>query len=101
MQLDNYQEIAKETDLILPIDYYFLGLVEEAGEVAGIRKRVLRNEGDVNISKIKKELGDVLWYLTMIADKYNISLDDIAIINLDKLNNRKHRGIIKGSGSNR
>jgi len=45
MNFDTYGKLANETDLVHPINYYFLGLVEEAGEVAGLRKRFLRDEG--------------------------------------------------------
>jgi NTP pyrophosphatase (non-canonical NTP hydrolase) len=101
MDLNEYQEYAKETDLNNPLNYYYLGLAEEAGEVAGLRKRFLRDEGNIEYDIITKELGDVLWYLAMIADKYNLSLNDIAYANILKLRDRKERGVIKGKGDNR
>jgi len=101
MNLDEYQKLAKETDLNNPLNYYYLGLAEEAGEVAGLRKRFLRDEGNIDYSKLTKELGDVLWYLAMIADKYNISLEEVAVANLIKLSDRKERNMIKGKGDDR
>jgi NTP pyrophosphatase (non-canonical NTP hydrolase) len=101
MNFDVYQKMAKDTDLGHPINYYFLGLSEEAGEVAGIRKRFLRDEGNTDMDDLTKELGDVLWYLAMVADRYNISFDDVAVTNIEKLNDRKQRNVIKGKGNNR
>lgn len=101
MDFNEYQEQASETDLNNPLNYYYLGLAEEAGEVAGLRKRFLRDEGNIDYMKITKELGDVLWYLAMIARKYNIDLNDIALTNIEKLRDRKERGVIKGKGDDR
>jgi NTP pyrophosphatase (non-canonical NTP hydrolase) len=101
MNFDDYQKLAKETDLGHPINYYYLGLTEEAGEVAGLRKRFLRDEGNIDYAKLNKECGDVLWYVSMICDKYGISLQDVAITNLEKLQDRKERGVITGKGDNR
>jgi len=101
MDLNNYQKAAKETDLGHPLNYYYLGLTEEAGEVAGMRKRFLRDEGNIDYKDLTKELGDVLWYVAMLADKYNISLEEIGESNLLKLMDRKQRGVITGKGDNR
>ena len=101
MLLNDYQTWAKETDLGHPLNYYFLGLTEEAGEVAGKRKRYLRDEGNINKEELTNELGDVLWYLAMIASRYNITLNDVAASNLAKLFDRKERGVIKGKGDKR
>jgi len=101
MDLNDYQKAAKETDLGHPLNYYYLGLTEEAGEVAGMRKRFLRDEGNIDYKDLTKELGDVLWYVAMLADKYNISLEEIGESNLLKLMDRKQRGVITGKGDNR
>lgn len=73
-------------------DMMFLGLAEEAGEVAGICKRLIRGR-DVDSEKanrehLSEELGDVLWYLSAIADGFELSLDDIWAQNRDKLEER-------------
>ena len=101
MNFDAYQKLANETDLVHPINYYFLGLVEEAGEVAGLRKRFLRDEGNIEPEKLVKELGDVLWYVAMIGKQYHLNMDEIAISNIKKLNDRKERGVITGTGDER
>lgn len=79
-----------------------LGLVEEAGEVAGKFKKRLRGDDFEDFtSMITKELGDVLWYLAVLADHLGINMDEIATSNLDKLAGRAERNVIKGSGDNR
>ena len=49
----------------------------------------------------KKELGDVLWYISQISSELGLSLEDVAKSNLKKLFSRLRRGKIKGSGDNR
>ena len=80
-----------------------LGLVGEGGEVAECSKKYLR--GDFNhkeyIKRIKKELGDVLYYVTVAAVEHGMDLPEIAEANREKLKSRKERGVISGSGDNR
>jgi NTP pyrophosphatase (non-canonical NTP hydrolase) len=80
-----------------------LGLNEEAGEVAGKAKKYLRGDYDlVEYSKIvKKELGDVLYYLAVCAHEHGFTLQDIADDNYNKLRDRANRGVIAGNGDNR
>ncbi|HEX2698424.1 MAG TPA: nucleoside triphosphate pyrophosphohydrolase family protein [Anaerolineales bacterium] len=85
--------------------YPTLGLTNEAGEVAGKIKKVFRDK-DGQISEdtkqaLKAELGDVLWYLSQIATELDLSLDEIAQANLDKLLDRQARGKIQGDGDDR
>ncbi|MEL7340628.1 MAG: MazG nucleotide pyrophosphohydrolase domain-containing protein [Bacteroidota bacterium] len=50
---------------------------------------------------MKKEMGDVLWYLAVGADEFGLSLSEIAAANIEKLASRKARGVIQGSGDDR
>lgn len=103
LNLNTYQDIA-ETFAIYPeaheIYYPALGLVNEAGEVAGKIKKWLR--GDYLIvekrDEIAAELGDVLWYVAVLAADLDIRLSDVANANLSKLYSRRDRGVIKGDG---
>jgi len=110
MNLDEYQEKAKKTDLHTKVeanelDYYLLGLTSEAGEVAGRMKRVYRDQkGKISLvekERIKKDLGDVLWYLSAICDRFDFSLEEIAELNLKKLSNRLENDTLHGENPDR
>lgn len=114
MTFDEYQKIAITTDLAggqpKPVtDLAFidklLGLVGESGEVADKFKKIYRDRNgeftDDDRQNIKKELGDVLWYINALCCYLDISLDDLAQANLDKLLDRKARNVLGGSGDNR
>ena len=85
--------------------YPTLGLVNEAGEVAGKIKKVFRDKsGEISAETreaLKAELGDVLWYLAQTCTELDISLDEAAEANLTKLLDRQARGKIQGDGDNR
>ena len=103
MRFDEYQEEAKKT-AIYPdqyrVVYPALGLAGEAGEVAEKVKKHIR-DGVLNVEELKKELGDVLWYLAAITSDLGLNLDDVAESNLQKLRSRQARGVISGNGDNR
>lgn len=85
--------------------YAVLGLVGEAGELANKIKKVIRdNDGvmtDEKLKEIGKELGDTEWYQSALAKELELSMDDIAKENIEKLFSRKERGVLKGDGDNR
>ncbi len=110
MTFDEYQKKAMTTALnanhdIEALYYRALGLANEAGEVAGKIKKILRdNDGKAtpeDAENIADELGDVLWYLQALADYFEIPFNQIAEKNVAKLADRKQRDVIKGSGDNR
>jgi len=78
-----------------------LGLVGEAGEVAEKIKKYLRDDTKVSQKEIVKELGDVIFYATALANYFYSNLPEVMEANMDKLNDRSKRGVIKGSGDNR
>ena len=106
--LDMYQKVAITT-AIYPreqaIIYPTLGLTGEAGEVANKVKKIIRDDGNkINeslVQEISAEIGDCLWYISVLADDIGCKLSDIANANLIKLENRKKKGTIKGSGDKR
>ena len=103
MQLDDYQENAKKTAIYAPehmIMYPALGLAGEAGEVANKVKKILR-DGKFDREAIADEVGDCLWYIAALCRDLNIEMAEIAQNNLDKLNDRKERGTLQGSGDKR
>lgn len=82
-----------------------LGLVGEGGEFADKVKKLIRDKNgrldEADRTELLKELGDVLWYVGIIAHLLDADLDDVARQNLDKLKSRKQRSILKGKGDNR
>ena len=106
---DLYQDAAEST-AVYPnkgdnMYYPALGLAGEAGEVCEKIKKIMRDQKghftEDNVEQISKELGDVLWYVAMVAAEFNIALSSVAEANLSKLQDRMDRGVLKGSGDNR
>lgn len=83
--------------------YALLNLGAEAGEVLGKVAKALRDNGDHEVLRqdIKKELGDVMWMVAAVAADFNFTLSEICEHNIEKLNSRKDRNVITGSGDNR
>lgn len=109
MDFKEYQEKAWET-AIYPnkgnnLTYPALGLGGETGEVLEKIKKVIRDcENKINEEKkedLKKELGDLLWYLNSLCKELNLKLEEVAKKNIEKLNSRKEKDQLKGSGDNR
>lgn len=108
MNFNEYQEQAIST-AIYPEEYKVLypalGLANEAGECLGKIKKVLRDDNgkfsDEKIMEIGKEVGDTLWYLASLVEDLGLKLDNIAKQNIEKLQSRKERGVLQGSGDNR
>jgi NTP pyrophosphatase (non-canonical NTP hydrolase) len=109
MQLNVYQDVATAT--LLPsadnLAYLVTGLSAESGEVAGKYAKFLRDSNKspkdyFNLREdLVKELGDVLWFVAIMANNLDYSLESVANINLIKLNSRQQRGTLKGSGDER
>lgn len=104
MKLNEYQDAA-EVFAVYPkaagIEYTALGLTEEAGEYAGKIAKWMRKGGKLDTTMAAKELGDALWQLSQAAREIGYTLEDIALMNLDKLYARSLAGTIVGSGDNR
>ena len=108
MRFDDYQKAALRTAIYAERDrviYPALGLASEAGEVAGKIKKVLRDQdGDfarAPLAALADELGDVLWYVAVLAADLGLSLEQIAADNVAKLAARRQRGTIGGAGDHR
>lgn len=103
LSLNDYQTISGRT--ANRHDYelanYGLGLTGESGEVADLIKKSMFHGHKVDKSEIKKELGDVLWYLANIATLAGLTLEEIATANVDKLMKRYPNGFDKEASVNR
>ena len=104
MLFDEYQQKAwsfaltpsKTTQYLIP------GIAGEVGELCSLFAKAVRDDNGLPAyDAVKKELGDVLWFVATIALYYGISLDEIAEANITKLQSRKDRNVINGSGDNR
>ena len=107
-QIESRKTAMYPSDGISGLSYTVLGLNGEAGEVAEKVKKIIRDsnsELEDAITKernnIKKELGDVLWYISAVAFEFGLSLEEVAIANVNKLKSRKERNKIQGSGDDR
>ncbi|CAA79413.1 MazG-like pyrophosphatase [Fromanvirus L5] len=114
MHVDIYQIAASDTaiypgagdcDSIEGLSYVTMGLVGEAGEIANKVKKILRDKDGVitqeNRDDLQAELGDVMWYVAQLANQLDVWLSTVTQRNLNKLQSRKDRGVIQGSGDNR
>lgn len=85
MNLSEYQAIVEDMPLFDDLCY---GIASEAGEVVDVIKKGSRPGKEVDISHLAEEIGDTMWYLTRLATKYDLSMERILQINVDKLNER-------------
>ena len=110
MTFDEYQTKALDTvvqnkDPLMAKTIWAMGIAGEAGEVIEKWKKIVAyKDGQIaedDLQELTKEVGDVLWYCAVFADSLGIKLEDIAQNNLNKLQDRKKRSVLKGKGDNR
>lgn len=109
MDFNEYQKIVMEhaiysnkgNNFIYPV----LGLAEEAGEVVGKIKKALRDDNGIISEErkqaIKKELGDLTWYISAECSELGLTLEEVIQENIKKMFNRRQRGTLHGSGDDR
>ena len=95
---NSYQTLANRTLIPVPdfeitpeqvmISWNALGLVGEAGEVAELVKKGIYHQHGINREAVKKELGDVLWYVAALATEFELSIEEIMKANIAKLRAR-------------
>ena len=118
MTPNEYQAAARET-AIYPgqgtfwgLQYAALELTNEAGEVAGVIKKMQRDSEYAaseemayidfrDAATLKKELGDAAWGLAMVCSEAGLTLSEVMEANIAKLSSRKERGVLEGSGDDR
>lgn len=92
MQLNEYQRQAQRTSNTATrsdkIENGLLGLFGEGGECADILKKYLFQGHEFDKEHMAKELGDVMWYVAEVASGLNMTLEEIAQRNIDKLRAR-------------
>ncbi len=110
MNFDEYQKSAQQSvithkDPLMNKTIWVLGISGEASEIAEKWKKIVAyHDGEITAggkAELAKEMGDVLWYLAAFAESLDLSLQDIAENNIEKVLSRKARGVTKGKGDNR
>ena len=106
MNANEYQRLARTTAIYprkMEVIYPALGLAGETGEVLEKIKKWIRDGHDIETvrANVKKEGGDVLWYLANLLSDLDLTLDEVMEANVAKLADRAERGVLKGSGDNR
>lgn len=104
MNLNEYQDAAMSFRLpSADHQYALLNLAGEVGEVHSLVAKLIRDGANVEdfYNNMKKELGDVLWCLSAVAQDNGFALEDIASANIAKLAGRKAANTIAGSGDSR
>lgn len=102
MDSDQYQQLARRTladrpgfalsDQEAMLVWNAVGLTGEAGEVADVVKKTVFHRHPLDLEKLKKEIGDVLWYAAGLCSTLGISLSDVMQTNIDKLKVRYPNG---------
>lgn len=110
MTFDDYQILARQTAIypdagegnVKARNYCVVGLLGETGTIANIWDKVLRDGyTDDSIVRLVQQMGDALWYLSQLAHELGVPFDDIALLNIAKLEDRMNRGVLRGSGEYR
>lgn len=111
MTFDEYQKAALTTaknhpDPLMNKTIWAMGIAGESGELLDKWKKIVAYEGGKISAEAKhqllKELGDVVWYVAVLADSLGLKFEDVMQSNLKKLAERDSRGMInKGQGDNR
>lgn len=113
MTFDEYQKQALTTaytdpkyeDTLMDKTIWAMGVAGEAGELLEKWKKIVAYQSgemsDADLESIKKELGDVVWYIAVMAHSLDMSLEDVMQMNVKKLQDRKKRNVIKGKGDER
>lgn len=104
MELNEYQKKALGTDqvpavagseILVPL----LGLAGEIGELLSEYKKHLR-DGEAHQlfnSRVEEELGDILWYVAAVCNRFGLTLDQVAARNLEKCRSNWGRETFGGS----
>jgi len=113
MTFDEYQKKALTTaytdpnyvQTLMDKTIWVMGIAGEAGEIVEKwKKAVAYREGkfdEAQLADFKKELGDVVWYIAVLAESLGWTLEEVMQLNVKKLADRKKRDVIKGAGDNR
>lgn len=100
MDVNEYQKLALRTlnqnlnqkDVLIN---GVMGLCGESGEAIDLVKKHLSQGHDLNRESLIMELGDIAWYLAETAYALDVSLEEVFIKNIEKLEKRYPTGFSK------
>jgi len=102
MKANTYQQLASRTMIDKPdleispkqvtLSWWAIGLAGESGEVLDLVKKGIYHQQGMDMDKIKKELGDVLWYVSALCGELGFTLEEVMEANIEKLKARFPEG---------
>lgn len=99
-----YQNLTSET-AVYPkeraLEYLSTGLAAEVGEFCSKVAKTFRKDKELDKEAAAQELGDVLWFVAQSCQMLGYDMATVATMNINKLLDRKERGVLKGDGDNR
>ncbi len=102
--LNEYQQVA-QTTAIYPkkraLEYLSTGLAGEVGELCSKVAKTFRKDSALPVEETAHEIGDILWFCAQLSSELGYSLAEIGRMNLEKLRDRKERGVLQGNGDKR
>lgn len=106
MTINEYQKLAmttlnpelSEKDVLIN---GVMGLCGESGEAIDIVKKWLAQGHELDREKLKKELGDICWYVAETSTALGLDLEDVMQSNIDKLKKRYPEGFAAERSINR
>jgi NTP pyrophosphatase (non-canonical NTP hydrolase) len=104
--LQEYQDFTESTAIYpqaTAFAYLVSGLASEAGEVAGVHKKWLRQDYKLDEfrERLHSELGDLMWYVFELCRETDTDIETVLRGNMHKLSQRKQEGTLKGDGEER
>ena len=105
MKMNDYQQLAQRTANTATqsdkIHNGLLGLFGEGGELADQIKKTCYQGHDLDADHMIEELGDVLWYCAELACGLDVTLEEVAMKNIEKLRRRYPEGFSAERSINR
>lgn len=90
---NEYQKLASRTipETFIEADcigHSLHGMVGELGELHSIYQKLYQGHGKIDNEHLKKEVGDLLWFIAEYCTGMGWNLDDVMQMNIDKLKAR-------------
>jgi len=109
----NYQKEAQRTEAVIDeqiesrisncarLTHGMIGIATESGELLDQLKKYIYYGNNLDKINIYEELGDVMWYIALICNELDFSIEDVMKTNIDKLKTRYPEKFSKEDSDNR